>query len=191
MLRLLPSFHTRRAYLEDLRYRGPETTHAGRRLRGLCETLPTNYEEKPPPTRRCTSNSATAEGAPGLGGSSQRAAAPRLSGKAHPSKGAQGVFFCYALPALDVTYEANEDEPDTAAWTEDAGCTQWYYYDLEREKIVPDAAEIVGLDPQYPETPRRRDLENETLSDIGRRSRNTSRTPISRAYRRLWESSRR
>ena len=40
-------------------------------------------------------------------------------------RGICGVFFCYALPALDK--EAGE-------FTEDAGfTTRWYLYDLDRE----------------------------------------------------------
>ena len=89
-----------------------------------------------------------------------------FSGKEHPSKGARGVFFCYALPALDVTYEQGGEESDVTAWTEDAGYTQWYYYDLDREDILTDASEIVHLIRSTPETPRRRSLEDKTLSDI-------------------------
>ena len=44
-----------------------------------------------------------------------------FSGRRRPTKGVRGVFFCYALPALDK--EKNE-------FTEEAGTTRWYLYDL-------------------------------------------------------------
>ena len=40
-----------------------------------------------------------------------------FSGRKRPTKGVRGVFFCYALPALDM--EKNE-------FTEEAGTTRWY-----------------------------------------------------------------
>ena len=46
-----------------------------------------------------------------------------FSGRKRPARGRHGVFFCYALPALDKT----KDE-----FTEDAGTTRWYLYDLDR-----------------------------------------------------------
>ena len=46
-----------------------------------------------------------------------------FSGREKTKKGMRGVFFCYALPALDRNAEKNE-------FTEEAGTTRWYFYDL-------------------------------------------------------------
>ena len=55
-------------------------------------------------------------------GSSQAVCPARSSAAASGlAKGVRGVFFCYALPALDK--EAGE-------FTEEAGTTRWYLYDL-------------------------------------------------------------
>ena len=61
-----------------------------------------------------------------------------FSGRKRPEKGVRGVFFCYALPALD--NETNE-------FTEEAGTTRWYLYDLDTETIVEEAGEIVASNP--------------------------------------------
>jgi len=57
-----------------------------------------------------------------------------FSGKEHISPDAKGVFFCYILPAKDVT---------TEEWTEDAGFTKWYLYDIGSENIIDDPAELL------------------------------------------------
>ena len=69
-----------------------------------------------------------------------------FSGRKRPAKGVRGVFFCYALPALDK--EKNE-------FTEEAGTTRWYLYDLDRETIVEEPGAIVVSIRSKPETPRR------------------------------------
>lgn len=68
-----------------------------------------------------------------------------FSGRERVSKGARGVFFCYALPALDV----QEGE-----FTEAAGRTGWYFCDLERDEILTEPAAIVGSIRSAPDTPR-------------------------------------
>ena len=83
-----------------------------------------------------------------------------FSGRKCPSKGVRGVFFCYALPALDK--EKNE-------FTEEAGTTRWYLYDLDRETILEDPGEIVASIRSKPETPRRCTTEEKTLLDIRKR----------------------
>src|SRR4029077_1925556 len=50
-----------------------------------------------------------------------------FSGRKRPAKGARGVFFCYALPALD---------KESGEFTEEAGTTRWYLYDLDRGAIL-------------------------------------------------------
>lgn len=80
-----------------------------------------------------------------------------FSGRKRPAKGARGVFFCYALPALD--NEAGE-------FTEEAGTTRWYLYDLERNVILEEPGEIVASIRSKPETPRRCTTEETTLVDL-------------------------
>ena len=83
-----------------------------------------------------------------------------FSGRKRPAKGVKGVFFCYALPALDK--EKNE-------FTEEAGSTRWYFYDLDRGKILDDPSEIVERVRSRPETPRRCNMMEKTLLDIRKR----------------------
>ena len=83
-----------------------------------------------------------------------------FSGRKRPAKGMCGVFFCYALPALDK--EKNE-------FTEEAGTTRWYFYDLDRETILEEPGEIVASIRSKPETPRRCTTEEKTLLDIRKR----------------------
>ncbi len=88
-----------------------------------------------------------------------------FSGKVHPSPDARAVFFCYALPAPPApARDANADAG--GLWTEDAGNTKWYLFDLATEKIAEEPTEIVNLIRCAPDTPRKHDLPNETLSDI-------------------------
>ena len=83
-----------------------------------------------------------------------------FSGRKRPAKGVRGVFFCYALPALDK--EKNE-------FTEEAGTTRWYLYDVDRETILEEAGEIVASIRSKPETPRRCTTEEKSLLDIRKR----------------------
>ena len=92
-----------------------------------------------------------------------------FSGKEHPSKGARAVFFCYALPGQEHVSGASLSDNDEFLWTEEAGKTAWYLYDLETEKIVSDATDIVELIRCKPETPRRCNIEKKTLSQVRKR----------------------
>ena len=83
-----------------------------------------------------------------------------FSGRKRLPKGLRGVFFCYALPALDK--EKNE-------FTEEAGTTRWYLYDLDRRTILEEPGEIVASIRSKPETPRRCTTEETTLLDIRKR----------------------
>ena len=80
-----------------------------------------------------------------------------FSGRKRPERGISGVFFCYALPALDK--ETNE-------FTEEAGATRWYLYNLDREIIIEEPGEIVTSIRSKPETPRRCTLQEKSLLDI-------------------------
>ncbi len=73
------------------------------------------------------------------------------------AKGVRGVFFCYALPALD--REAGE-------FTEQAGTTRWYLYDLDRNAILEEPGEIVTSIRSKPDTPRKCITEEKTLVEL-------------------------
>ena len=58
------------------------------------------------------------------------------------SAGAQGVFFCYALPGAERILAETSADPQVC-WTEEAGPTRWYMYDLRTEKIEEEPARII------------------------------------------------
>ena len=80
-----------------------------------------------------------------------------FSGRHRPKKGTRGVFFCYALPALD-----NE----TDEFTEEAGTTRWYLYDFNRDSILEEPDEIIDSIRSKRDTPRKCVTEEKTLIDI-------------------------
>jgi hypothetical protein len=80
-----------------------------------------------------------------------------FSGRKRPTKGTRGVFFCYALPALDK--ETNE-------FTEAAGTTRWYLYDMEKNTILEEPGEIIESLRCKPNTQRHCVIEENTLKDI-------------------------
>jgi hypothetical protein len=51
-------------------------------------------------------------------------------------------------------------------WTEEAGETRWYLFDLGSGEIADDPTQIVKLIRSTPETPRKHDLPEDTLSQI-------------------------
>jgi len=82
-----------------------------------------------------------------------------FSGRQRVAKGMRGVFFCCALPALD-----NQKNPPE--FTEEAGTTRWYLYDLDRDAILEEPGEIVAAIRSKPETPRKCTTEQKTLVEI-------------------------
>jgi hypothetical protein len=74
-----------------------------------------------------------------------------------PTKGTRGVFFCYALPVFDK--EKNE-------FSELAGTTRWYLFDMEKNAIVSEPGEIIENLRCKPNTERRCIVEQKTLKDI-------------------------
>ena len=80
-----------------------------------------------------------------------------FSGRKRLTEGMRGVFLCYALPALDK--EAGE-------FTEEAGSTHWYLYDLDRDVILEEPGEIVASIRSKPKTPRKCITEEKTLLEI-------------------------
>ena len=88
-----------------------------------------------------------------------------FSGKAHPSAGAQAVFLCYALPGAERI--SSQSQPDTEVrWTEEAGPTKWYLFDVKTQRIEDDPAQIIELIRSYPNTERKCTMAQPTLSDI-------------------------
>lgn len=88
-----------------------------------------------------------------------------FSGKEHPKSGSRAVFFCYALPAPEVR-NPQINALEEIVWSEEAGHTKWYLYDLETEKIAEEPSEIIEIIRSQPATPRHRSVANETLSEI-------------------------
>ena len=89
-----------------------------------------------------------------------------FSGKEHPKAGARAVFLCYRIPRADLSLT---DEDGTNPWTEEAGDTRWFLYDLESEAILEKPEEIVNHIRCVPDTPRHCTLEPDTLVDIRRK----------------------
>jgi hypothetical protein len=95
-----------------------------------------------------------------------------FSGRERPAKGVRGVFFCYALPALDK--EVDE-------FTEEAGTTRWYLYDLDRDAILEDPTEIIDSIRSKPDTPRNCTTEEKTLIELrGKVRRHITNTYLKR-----------
>ena len=80
-----------------------------------------------------------------------------FSGRKRPAKGARGVFFCYALPALD---------KDKNEFTEAAGTTRWYLFDLDRDAVLEEPGEIFASIRSKTDTPRTCTTEENTLVDL-------------------------
>ena len=80
-----------------------------------------------------------------------------FSGRKRLAKSVQGVFFCYALPALD---------KEKSEFTLEAGFARWYLYDLNGEKILEEPDEIFSSIRSNFETPRHCSLEEGFLLNI-------------------------
>jgi len=80
-----------------------------------------------------------------------------FSGREKPKDGVRGVFFCYALPALD---------QEEGEFTEEAGTTRWYLYDIDKDAIVEEPSEIIASIRSERDTPRLCVDEKATLLDI-------------------------
>jgi len=84
-----------------------------------------------------------------------------FSGREHPPESSTGVFFCYRLPALDSSADA-----DSAEFTLDSGTTRWYLFDLETEQILETPGEIAAHVRSCQDTPRTLAIESTTLVSI-------------------------
>jgi hypothetical protein len=80
-----------------------------------------------------------------------------FSGRNRPAKGTRGVFFCYALPALD---------KEIGEFTEAAGTTRWYLFDMDKKAILEEPGEIIESLRCKTNTPRRCVTEEKTLKEI-------------------------
>jgi len=88
-----------------------------------------------------------------------------FSGKEHISPECRAVFFCFALPAP--TYEKTiVEEQDASVWTEEAGYSKWYLYNILDEKIIDEPGEIISLIRCSPETLRQNLISREILTEI-------------------------
>jgi hypothetical protein len=79
-----------------------------------------------------------------------------FSGRKKIAKGSAGVFFCYALPALD---------SELSQFTLEVGTTKWYLYDLDSRSIFEEPADIADQIRSKPKTPRRCRTAESTLKD--------------------------
>jgi SNF2 family DNA or RNA helicase len=86
-----------------------------------------------------------------------------FSGKQHPKPGSSAVFFCYALPSPPPVAR-DGSPPEAEAWV--AGTSGWYLYDLDSDNILDEPTKIVGFIRSTPETPRKHDMPEKTLSEI-------------------------
>ena len=68
-----------------------------------------------------------------------------FSGRERVTVGVRGIFFCYGLPALDT---------EIGEFTDEAGSTRWYLYDLDRDAILEEPGEIVASIRSERQTPR-------------------------------------
>ena len=80
-----------------------------------------------------------------------------FSGRKRPAKGTFGVFFCFALPALD---------KETGEFSEQAGTARWYLYEIEKNKILEEPGEIIESLRCKPNTARHCITDETTLKDI-------------------------
>ncbi len=79
-----------------------------------------------------------------------------FSGREASAKHLSGVFFCYGIPGLDKTAEP-------PSFTESAGTTHWFFFDMSKERILEEPAEIVASIRSGPATKRRLALGHDVL----------------------------
>ena len=80
-----------------------------------------------------------------------------FSGRKKSRKGTFGIFLCYALPALD---------RETNQFSEEAGNTQWYLYDIDKDSILEEPSDIIDTIRSKPNTKRVCEMERVKLTDI-------------------------
>ena len=80
-----------------------------------------------------------------------------FSGRERVVDGMRGVFFCYALPALDT---------ETGEFSDEAGSTRWYLYDFDRDVILEEPGDIVASIRSEHHTPRNCTTDEKALIGI-------------------------
>ena len=80
-----------------------------------------------------------------------------FSGKERPKPGHVGVFFCYALPALD---------REKSEYTLEAGVTKWYFQDAASSRILTEPGDIIETIRTSKGTDRKATWPTKTLSEI-------------------------
>lgn len=85
-----------------------------------------------------------------------------FSGKEHLSKSAKAVFLCYRIPRPDQDIKSITNE---IKWTEEAGETRWYLYDLIGNQIADDPSKIISIIRSIPDTPRICKVEQNILEE--------------------------
>lgn len=87
------------------------------------------------------------------------AALPNRIFSGREAAAAQGMFFCYALPGRAA--DADGDE----VWDDDsARQVRWFFHDLEGGPVIEDLAEVAERIRSTTDTPRRTQLDRETLA---------------------------
>lgn len=86
-----------------------------------------------------------------------------FSGKRHLTPGTRAVFLCYRVPRPDHSVRVKDGD---LPWTEEAGETRWFLYDIAKDKIIEEPTEIVDVIRCVPDTPRHCEIEQATLVDI-------------------------
>jgi superfamily II DNA or RNA helicase/HKD family nuclease len=94
---------------------------------------------------------------PDLGKYLQQLPGAVFSGREIREGYAKGVFFCYSLPQ----YDRQREE-----FTEEAGKTRWYYYNLQNSMITEDPGKIIDTIRSTRKTPRRCKYSQQDLLDI-------------------------
>lgn len=97
---------------------------------------------------------------PGLAARLERLPGATFSSRVRPEHTVRGVFFCYALPALD---------KDVGEFTEAAGTARWYLVDLDHDAILEEPHEILVSIRSRPDTPRHSTMDHPTLGEIRKR----------------------
>lgn len=89
-----------------------------------------------------------------------------FSGKRHPKPRTEAVFFCFSIPGPRKAQPGEEPEREADLWTEEAGSTAWYLYDVKTGDIWDEAPPVATIIRAKPETKRETTMSKETLSEI-------------------------
>jgi superfamily II DNA or RNA helicase len=90
-----------------------------------------------------------------------------FSGKHHPTKGAQAVFFCFRIPRPDP--DLLPTDSGELRWSDSAGFTVWACSDPAGETVTTDSTAIADLVRSLPKTSRHCVLDHAALSALRRK----------------------